>query len=318
MSLSVVMNDDALSVSEAVRIFCEVWLRLSNRSQKTVAAYTTDLAQFVRTLPANMELREVARRDVERWLIALQTDEYESASIRRKLASLRAFLRHWVDRGSLAESPLDRFVLRLRESRRLTRVVADGDLQSLLLHFQQSCHQHTQDTPWGVLARRDLAIVRTLCATGIRVGELVGLSCGDILENGTMLRVIGKGRRERIAFLTMAEDQRCLHEYLSVRCCLTPNSDALFVNDRGSRLTTEGVRQLLRRGAKRAGIADRITPHMLRHTAATRFLEHGADVRVVQEYLGHASIRSTERYTHVSPRHLQAVLVRCHPLMPAA
>lgn len=168
------------------------------------------------------------------------------------------------------------------------------------------------------LAKRDYAIIRVLSATGIRVAELCELSVVDYLETESALRVFGKGSRERLAMLTMEEDRECLIDYLAERYRLEPKSDHLFLNGRGTALSTEGVRGVLRKAAAAADLPCHVTPHMLRHTAATCLLEHGADLRVVQTYLGHASVRSTERYTHVSNAHLRNVLERCHPLRNAA
>ena len=148
----------------------------------------------------------------------------------------------------------------------------------------------------------------------MRVGELVSITFGQLSLAEGEIRLLGKGNKERLAFLVDEQDQSQMAEYIALRIGMQVPHDYVFVNQRGKALTTEGVRRLIKTLAVDCGIHRRITPHMFRHTAATRFLENGADLRVVQVFLGHASIRSTERYTHVSGSHLRAVLGRCHPL----
>lgn len=307
-----------LSVADAIRQYCDVWLRISNRSRKTVTGYKTDLMQLLHHLPRGIYLKTFTRDHIESWLVLLLQNEYQPSSIRRKIASTRSFFSYWVKRGILKQSPLNGLTIRLGETRHLTRVICSDDLFTLLEHFDGACNSHTAMTIAGALARRDRAMVWILGATGMRVGELTGLSCQDILDNGQVLRILGKGRRERLALLTSDVDQICLDEYLHYRPVIEPQTDRLFLNARGHPITTEGVRRIIREGCAHSGIHTRVTPHMLRHTAATRLLEQGVDLRIVQVFLGHASIRSTERYTHVSTQHLRAVLKQHHPLRAAA
>ena len=309
--------DERIRLADVMRQFSRVWLRLNDRSEKTISGYTTDLSQFVATVPRGLLLCELSRAHIEAWILSLRNAGYEAASIRRKLASLRALIQYCVDRSLLERTPMEGFVLRLGHTERLMRVVSEDNLFELIRYLKNAGDVGGSSVRRAI-ARRDYAIVRLMCVTGMRVGELVGLACDDVIDKGRTLRLLGKGRRERLAFLTASEDLLCLKRYLIARAVLRPHGKALFVNARGSSLTTEGVRTMLRTSATRAGVAARITPHMLRHTAATRLLQQGADIRIVQAFLGHASIRSTERYTHVSPNHLRLVLAQCHPLNAAA
>ncbi len=226
-------------------------------------------------------------------------------------------IHYCVDRALLTTSPLNGFTLRLSHTERLVRIVGDDDLFALVDYTQRAVELASSSQERAV-ALRNCAIVRLLCATGIRVGELAALNSDDVLDHGTTLRVLGKGRRERLGFLGVPADVSCLDRYVVVRPELNPASNALFLNNRGHRLTTEGVRRAIHMLAQRAGVTSQITPHMLRHTAATRLLQQGVDLRIVQSFLGHMSIRSTERYTHVSPQHLRLVVSQCHPLNRAA
>ena len=311
-------GDRDLSVDDAVSRYCDSWLPMSNRSPKTIAAYRTDLRQFQGCSGRHELLRSIQRSHVESWLLHLQTEQLRTSTIRRKLASIRGMFRHYVERGAITCSPLDGFRVRLSTVRPLTRVV-QGDQVDVLLRHLKTAVAVTEDVRRSVVvARRDYAMIRLLSATGLRVAELCALNCEDFVGGDGVVLVHGKGGRERLALLTIDEDAACVQQYLALRHQLQPVDRSLFVNARGARMGTEGVRLILRRAAQSAGLAVHLTPHMLRHTAATRLLERGADLRVVQTYLGHTSIRSTERYTHVSTKHLRSVLERCHPLLPAA
>jgi len=306
-----------LSVQSAVTEFCESWLQLSSRSAKTIAAYRVDLGQFCVATGKDRCLDEVDRRMIEGWLLSLRQSGYLPSSLRRKLASVRGFFRHWVDRGELQASPVDDLRTSFGSVRRLPRTLQVEEVSSLVRGAESRTKDSTQNSRASALALRDAAVVRTLLATGIRVAELCSLNTDDLVDERS-LRILGKGSRERIALLTHPKDTEVLNGYLATRTTLHPAGTALFLNTQGHRVTTEGIRHILRHVARNAGINRRITPHMLRHTAATRLLEHGADLRVVQSYLGHSSIRSTERYTHVSMAHYRAVIERCHPLRSVA
>jgi integrase/recombinase XerD len=154
--------------------------------------------------------------------------------------------------------------------------------------------------------------------TGIRVGELVSLRIADVQQQERMLLIHGKGNRERIAFVSDPASATLLDRYLQARRMCFKDREPLFPNAFGAALSTDSTRAILRALAQAANLSRRITPHMLRHTAATFLLENGADLRIVQEFLGHDSIRSTERYIHVARVHLIRVLRRANPLKRVA
>jgi integrase/recombinase XerC len=164
----------------------------------------------------------------------------------------------------------------------------------------------------GATALRARAILELLYATGIRCSELVGLDVSSIDLRARMLRVLGKGRKERILPFG-ARAAEALAAYLRVRLALHPRSDALFLNHRGGRLTDRSVRLLMARRVRDMPRTCRATPHTLRHSFATHLLERGADLRAIQELLGHSSLATTQRYTHVNAKHLLAIYKRSHP-----
>jgi site-specific recombinase XerD len=162
-------------------------------------------------------------------------------------------------------------------------------------------------------AVRDLAVVDLLFATGIRVGEASTLDVEDFAAQEGVFMVKGKGGRHRLAFVVQAEALQIQQNHLVARASVETDSHALFLNASGKRLSTQGIAKTIARLRREAGIERHVTPHMLRHTVATMLLRNGADVRVVQEFLGHASIATTQRYTHITKEHLIGVLRKFHP-----
>ena len=169
-------------------------------------------------------------------------------------------------------------------------------------------------------AQRDRAILEVLYATGVRISELVGLDLGDIDLDDGIARVLGKGDKERVVPIGRARARGAAHllRRRPPRAAVTAQRraatrDAVFLNVRGGRLTRQGCWQIVRRAGERVGLADRLSPHVLRHSCATHMLDHGADIRVVQELLGHASVSTTQVYTKVSPERLRAVYESAHP-----
>lgn len=160
---------------------------------------------------------------------------------------------------------------------------------------------------------RNLALVDLLFATGLRVGEVSGLNVKDFFVREAVYRVKGKGGRDRLAVVVDEETLRVQRKYLEARTQIETRSPALFLNSSGMRLTTQGIANVIARLREDAGIERHVTPHMLRHTVATLLLRNGVDIRIVQEFLGHASIATTQRYTHVTKEHLRGVLRKRHP-----
>jgi site-specific recombinase XerD len=293
---------------------------------------------------------------VEGWARELREKGYQPTSIRRKLAALRALCNYWVRRNVLAASPFWRLRLNLGSARTLPRVLSADEVAALLREAARRARAHPAAARHGLgpgfLAVRDLAIVELLFATGVRVGELVGIRLDDLSLQERSILIRGKGRRQRLAFLTEPQSLQAVQQYVKLRTALpallapmaapadptaersdpaTARSDqiaasahrttapaggptaALFVNSAGRALTTQGVATALRGLAQAAGIPRRVTPHMLRHTVATLLLRNGADLRVVQEFLGHASIVMTQRYTQVAKEQLIRTLENHHP-----
>jgi len=299
-----------------------------NLSPKTKVAYCSDLAQFREFMGEDLGLLSLGAAVVENWAAHLRQKGYSPASIRRKMVTLRVFCSYWVRKGTLPESPFWRVKLSFGRIEQLPRALTAGEMSALLNQARQaystaeSSHNPEEETTESLgeqfsfgrySALRNLALVDLLFATGVRVGEASALDVRDFLVEEAVFRVQGKGGRDRVACVVDEETMRIQQEHLAARRRFETASPALFLNISGQRLSTQGIANVIAQFRKEAGIERHITPHMLRHTVATLLLRNGADIRVVQEFLGHTSIATTQRYTHITKEHLIGVLRRHHP-----
>lgn len=281
-------------------------LRLQRRlAQNTVDAYARDLAQFEEFLrPHHASILE-ATPVLLRSFLATRHSSLSPRSVSRKLAALRGFYRFARRRGWIAESPADR-LRSPRLPKKLPRFL-DRDEVGALLDAREE----------GDLALRTAALLEVLYGGGLRVSELVGLNLADVDLQNRSLRVRGKGGKERLVPIGKPAVE-AVQQYLPARERLAaaaqkPAGDALFLHYRGGRLSARSVRRLLHRAVLRAGLARDVHPHALRHTFATHLLQGGADLRSIQELLGHASLSTTQTYTHVDLERLLEVYDRAHP-----
>ena len=305
-----------MNVSDAVEQFLEGYFGTNPRSEKTRSAYRIDLDQFRDFVGPSTILCDVKPPLLEAWARTLSLRPYASASIRRKFATVRVFFLYWTRREVIPSSPVWKLRLSLRKEISLPRSLCPADARLLIINaWAQRDAKGTVGEVQAYRRLRDLAIVEVLFTTGMRVGELVKLRVDDWHHGESTLLVRGKGSRERLAFLPDDRSLRAMKLYLEVRPKMRSESNALFLNASRRPLSEQGVAIILTRLAKDAGIAIRVTPHMLRHTLATLLLRYGADIRIVQEVLGHASLSTTQRYVHVAKDHLFATLQARHPNM---
>jgi integrase/recombinase XerC len=275
-----------------------------NASPHTIRAYGEDLGQFTEHLRADLG-REPRPEDADHlairgFLAALHRRGLAKSSSARTLAGLRTFFRYLCREGRLEANPA-RILATPRKERRIPSVLDETQVAALL------------DMPGeGLEAMRGRAILELLYASGIRCAELVSLDRCEVDLDARMVRVVGKGRKERVV-LFGHRAQEALRDWLQARSRLRTRSDALFLNARGGRLTDRSVRALVGRRVRQAALARRCSPHTLRHSFATHLLTRGADLRAIQELLGHASLSTTQRYTHVDTRHLLEVYKKAHP-----
>jgi len=301
----------------AIKAFIDGYFSTCKRSAKTQAAYKIDLAQLAMHIGLQTPINNIESECLERWATSLRSAGYAAVSIRRKFATARVFFSYWVRKGGLDKSPLWRIRLDLGRERVLPRSLSPDDTTRVMEEVWRRLPTTTQFDPKPAnplfLRIRNIAALEILFATGMRVGELVSLRLEDWCVGDRTFRVQGKGAQQRLAFLPDDRSFRALKAYLSHRQAMSLDHNFLLVNATGEPISTQGIARILAGTAKDAGVASKVTPHMIRHTVATLLLRYGADIRIVQEVLGHASIVTTQRYTHVSKEHMMATLRARHP-----
>jgi integrase/recombinase XerD len=288
------------------------WLAAERgRSRNTITAYRRDLRRYCRWLAERgRALGEVAEADVEDHVAHLRGEGRAPASVARALVAVRSLHRFLAEEGMQDSDPAAA-VERPRVPRGLPKAITEDEVMRLLA-------APVGDDP---VALRDRAMLEVLYGTGLRISELVGLSLADVDLDAALLRALGKGAKERIVPLG-SPAVRALVAWLgaSGREALAPqqwrrrgDAEAAFLNARGGRLSRQGAWEIVRRHGDRVGLRGRLSPHVLRHSCATHMLDHGADVRAVQELLGHASISTTQIYTLVSTERLHEIYRAAHP-----
>ncbi len=279
-------------------------------SEHTLRAYHKDLSQFNTFLRDEncSSLKSVNHLLLRKFLAVLRTNNYSKTTIARKLASIRSFFKYLIQVGELVSNPFE--ALRTpKQDKKLPHFLSISDVDVLL---------KTPDCS-NSMGLRDLAMLETLYSTGIRVSELVNLGEEDIDFFGGMIKVKGKGKKERLVPIG-SHAIKAIKEYLNSRS--KPKKDEkkkatrnkpLFLNKYGNRLTARSVARTLDKYLKMSGINLLTSPHTFRHSFATHLLDKGADLRSVQELLGHSNLSTTQIYTHITTERLKSVYEKSHP-----
>ncbi len=299
-----------LTMEKALAMF-DRWLESEKGySAHTVSSYRRDLLEFNATLAGDCAVKDILAVDISRFVAGLH-GRNNPLSVARKLSSLRSFFRFLLREKLIDDDPI-RGIVGPKTGRSIPSFLTVDEVFSLL---------SSPDRGDRFMAR-DRAILEMLYSTGIRVAELVSGDIEDLDFDSEMLRVRGKGNKERLVPVGgpaieavrrwLVDRQRLIHARLEKR--RTVETEALFLNGRGGRLTTRSVERLVSSYAQRVGIRQAVTPHALRHSFATHLLEMGADLRSVQELLGHSSLSTTQRYTHLTIDRLAEVYDKAHPL----
>ena len=281
------------------------YLQAQNRSQHTLAAYMTDLVQFQGFAAGELAIEaealtadQIDVRLIRGFLGSLAECGLSRKSMARKLAALRTFFKFLCREGMLAQNPVQR-VVSPKLGRPLPGFLYLDQIEKLL--------QVPDCTT--LLGARDQELLELLYGSGLRVSELVNLNRGDIDPQAQLVRVQGKGRKERVVPVSKYALQ-ALERYFALR---RDDHQALLINYQGGRLSARSVRRVLDKLVKRAALNLHVHPHILRHSFATHLLDGGADLRSVQELLGHAKLSSTQIYTHLTRQRLREVYLEAHP-----
>jgi integrase/recombinase XerC len=280
-----------------------------NASAHTVKSYREDLTQAVeffrgRLAGAVADPSRLTTRLLRAYLAWLHEQGYAKTTVARRLAAVRSWCRFLCRQGTLATNPADG-LRGPRQDKPLPHFLSEDELKRLL-------EAPPADTAVGL---RDRAVLETLYSAGLRVSELTGLNLDDVDLDSGMATVRGKGKRERLALLGRPALE-ALRSWLAVRESLTPRArmqPAVYLNKRGTRLTARSVGRLLDKYRAQTGLDPRTSPHTLRHSFATHLLDRGADIRSVQELLGHRSLGTTQIYTHVTTNRLRDSYHKAHP-----
>ena len=306
-----------ISLARAIEGFTAYVADERRFSPRTVEAYRRDLerfsafweSEFANSSAAKTPLSKVDTLAVRSYLAHLHRDKLANRSLARHLSTLRSFFRWACREGHLEKNPA-RGLPSPRVPKTLPRAMSLPDTERLLAADQEE----------AFVPERERALFELLYATGLRVSEAAGLDLSDVDFSSRLVRVTGKGRRERIVPFGEAAAES-LREYLPSREALRHRAgldnarggEPVFVNARGGRLTPRSMARLLKRRLRAAGLPEQISPHALRHTFATHLLEAGADLRAIQELLGHASLSTTQKYTHLDAARLAEVYRNAHP-----
>jgi integrase/recombinase XerC len=337
-------------MKQAIESYLEYLVSVKNSSPHTISNYGKDLRQFVAFLtPPGMSLPVLSTINhgiIREFVAHLHEQGLKKSSVARKLATLRSFFKYCVREGMLNESPA-RLVPTPKLPKRIPSILSAEEMNSFLNHLADMGGslpkgKSKSKAEWspavalalriepklreeGLLLRRDRALLELLYAAGLRVSELTGLDLVDIEQRERMIRVTGKGNKERIVPYGN-KAQEALDKYWPLREQLllqtsggyasstaTPHSEAVFLNYAGRRLTQRSVGRIVKKYVRLVNMNWDLHPHSLRHAFATHLLADGADLRAIQELLGHQSLSTTQKYTHASIRQLMDIYDKAHP-----
>ncbi len=272
-----------------------------NYSAHTVRAYMKDLTEFEEFLDnSSAEIEKVNSKIINLYSLNLYTKNSKS-TVSRKLTTLRSFFDFMIRKGQIKQNPAKLVPLPKKEKELPVFLTVD-EVFKLINSIDRE----------DILPLRDLAIIELLYSSGLRVSELAGIKVLDLDHRENFVKVSGKGKKERIVPFG-SNAQEVILEYLKRRTELKPNDDYLFLNNRGNGLTTRSIERIVKKYGLLSGISKKISPHALRHTFATHLLGGGADLRSIQELLGHSSLSTTQRYTHTSIEQLMKIYDKTHP-----
>jgi integrase/recombinase XerD len=303
-----------MTLAEAIASFLFHCQYEKNLSPRTLSAYDTDLQQFAAALSPDeaADVAQLGKAELRAYIQKL-FKPYREKTVKRKVATLKAFFGYLERDETIAITPFRKMEVKIREAKRLPRTLPLQDVERLLQHLYAQQSAGPQAGIGAFVLLRDTAVVETIFATGARVSEVCHLRLEDVDVAEGWVRILGKGARERVVQICNEGVVAALEAYRAAREVVAPRDTFFFLNGHGRRLSEQSVRALLRSHASRAGVDGPVRPHLLRHSVATLLLEEGVDIRHIQHLLGHSSIATTQIYTHVNARNQREVLAAKHP-----
>jgi len=283
-----------------------------NLSLKSIQAYRSDLHGMLAWYRAQA-LTTITTENLHAYLEQLSSKcHLKDTTIKRKYISIKAFFNFLVHKHKLPASPLTEFGKKFKQSKRIPKVLSVVEVEKLLNAPQEQMKRlHTSFRKW--ICIRNSAIIELLYVIGIRIGELVSIDLANMDLTERTIVILGKGRKERILYISSSEVVDKIQLWLQVRPQLHPQTNALFINKYGERLSIYSIEDIYTQYRDLSNISQNSTPHFLRHSFATHLLNNGADLRAVQEILGHSSVSTTQIYTEVSVERKKEVLNRFNP-----
>jgi len=316
-----------MDLSWAVSQYLVHCQHVKNLSHHTIKAYSIDLSGFKQFVGGTKILTNIGRELIRNYVQHLfKEGGLKETSVKRKIACLKSMFAWYESEEVIEKSPFRVMDLKIKLPKQLPKALSRKEIKALLktplkqigcIHrgaYQNDGFVQKVTSRHGFIQLTSQLVLELLFATGIRVGELVNIKINDIAVEDKTIKINGKGDRERMVFLPDQQLIALINIYKSTRKNFYPNTQIMLINTRGGALNTQMARLLIRRIGEQAKLKRRITPHMLRHSAATHLLDSGVDIRHVQKLLGHQSITTTQIYTHVSDAHLKSVICKSHPI----
>lgn len=295
-----------MQYNEQIRQYLEYCKFRKELDANTLKAYRIDLRQFFEYTEENIPQRD----RIEEYITDLHK-LYKQKTIKRKIASVKAYYAYLEEREIIDDNPFRKIKVRFKETVILPRIIPREEIECLLNYMYAHINESSGETYKSWL--RDTAVIETFFATGARVYEISNITSGNIDLSTGLIRIMGKGGKERYIQIVSEDILNILKKYYTDNAEAVERSGYFFVNSRGCRYTEQSMRLMLKKYSKLAGIERNITPHMFRHSFAIYLIEEGFDVSCVQRILGHSSINTTQIYIHVAAKKQAEILRELHP-----
>ena len=295
-----------MKLEDKLEIYLEYCEYRKELDKKTLKAYRIDLRQYFEFVCVD----EPEKEKIEEYITLLHKN-YKQKTVKRKIASIKAYYSYLEETEIIAENPFHKIKVRFKENIILPRIIPREEIEQLLNYMYKCLNESTTSSRKYVL--RDIAVTEVLFATGARVCEISNIREDCINLNTGLIRLVGKGRKERYVQISSASVLGMLRKYYAENESAIRKSGYFFVNNRENRYTEQSIRLMLKKYGGQAGIERNITPHMFRHSFATYLIEEGVDVSCVQQILGHSSIKTTQIYIHIASKKQAEILKEMHP-----